>query len=91
MLTPEGKIIALTGFVGALLGVGQMLASGEKVTWRVAVGRAIVSGGLGLAACAALMVFDQLPLPALVGLASILASLGTSAVERVLVTVMGRK
>jgi hypothetical protein len=59
-----------------------MLAKGERLTLRLALGRAIVSGGLGLCAGAALVFFPSLPLPALVGIACVLVSLGTSSLER---------
>jgi hypothetical protein len=79
----EGKLIALLAGVGAFIGIGQLLASQDPITIRVALGRAIISGGLGLCAGTALVVFKDLPLPALVGIAATFTSLGTSAIERV--------
>ena len=78
------KTMLAMGAVGGVIGVGQMLVGRETITARVAIGRSVVSGGLGLCAGAALAVFPELPMPALVGIASVLVSLGTSSLERLL-------
>ena len=80
----EVKTIGILAFVGMLIGVGKILAKGGPVCYRVAIGRAVISGGLGLAAGSALVVFENLSLPALVGIAAAIVSLGTSALERVM-------
>lgn len=77
--------------VGATLGLGQLLANGERLTWRKAAGRAIVSGGLGLCAGAAFIMWPTLPLPATIGLSCVLVSLGTSSLERLFQRVIGGK
>ena len=68
--------------VGASIGIGQLLTSKDVITARIAIGRAIISGGLGLCAGSLLTLFKELPLPALVGVAAVVTSLGTSAIER---------
>lgn len=75
--------------VGAVVGLGQLLVSNEKLTARVIAGRAIVSGGLGLAAAGVLSFMPELSFYTQVGLASLLASLGTSALERVVQRLTG--
>lgn len=78
----DTKLLASLGLVGAALGLGQLLASGDKITARVVLARAICSGGLGLCSAAATLIFPTLTFTASVGLACVLASLGTSAIER---------
>lgn len=67
---------------GALAGVGRYLLS-DRPSWQVALGRAVSSGVLGVAAASALAFYPNLPHEALVGLAAALGSLGTSSLERV--------
>ena len=43
----QAVVLAL---VGMLIGIGQLLASAELLTWRIVVGRALSTGGLGAAA-----------------------------------------
>jgi hypothetical protein len=69
--------------VGVAIGMGQLLSGGEKLTARLMCGRALVSGGLGLAAGTAMTVMPNIPLPALVGISCVLVSLGTSSLERI--------
>jgi hypothetical protein len=76
-------------FLGAGIGLGQLLVSKETLTLRLVLGRAIVSGGIGLAAAAVLSVMPALPFAAQLGIAALLASLGTSALEKLLNRVLG--
>lgn len=80
----EKTTIGLLVVTGIILSAGQMLLSREVITVRIAIGRAIVSGGLGAAAGAFLAMFPDLPNTALVGIACVLVSLGTSSLERLL-------
>jgi membrane protein implicated in regulation of membrane protease activity len=75
--------------VGAVVGLGQLLVSNEKLIGRIIVGRAIVSGGLALAAAGLLSFIPELSFYAQVGVASALSSLGTSALERVVQRITG--
>ena len=68
--------------IGAAIGVGQLLASKETMTTRLVAGRALVSGGLGLAAAAILAWMPDLGFYAQMGIGAALASVGTSGVER---------
>jgi hypothetical protein len=80
-VNPDTKLLAVMGALGAAIGVGKLLSSGEPLTWRLAAGRAIVHGGLGLCAGAATLMFPAIGFAAQVGIACVLASLGTSALE----------
>ena len=71
--------------VGAAIGLGQLLASDAPLSWRALLGRAMISGGLGTAAGLVLLWFDNVPLPALFGASAMIASMGTSAIERLLI------
>ena len=76
--------------IGACIGLGQLLASDAALSWRVVIGRALVSGGLGTAAGLILLAFDTVPSVALFAAAAALASVGTSVIERMLVTFADR-
>lgn len=76
------QVAGTLGFVGLLVGIGQLFASTERLTLRIVVGRALSSAGLGTASSALLILIPDLPLPALLGCAALIASLGTSALER---------
>ena len=70
--------------VGLLTGVGQLLASKEVLNWRIILGRALSSAALGVAALVPLAWLPDMPVEAVVGLAAMSASLGTSGLERLL-------
>jgi len=74
----------LLTFVSLLFGLGGILRSKEKQSWRIIVGRCLTSAGLGMSAGAVLVFFPTVPLVAQMGVAAALASLGTSALERVI-------
>lgn len=69
--------------VGVVIGLGQLLASNERLTLRIIIGRAMSTGGLAMAAGLVLAWFPDLPLAGQIGFAAALASLGTSGLERV--------
>lgn len=74
---------ALFAVVGIAIGLGQLLASNERLTLRIIVGRAMSTGGLAMAAGVVLIWVPGLPLAGQIGFAAALASLGTSGLERV--------
>lgn len=76
--------------VGAAIGIGQLLLTGERLTRQIIIGRAISTGGMAMGAGAALVWFPALDPLAMLGLAAILASLGTSALERIFQRVLGK-
>jgi hypothetical protein len=90
MFDEATKGVGLLAAVGAAVGLGQLLVSNEKLTKRVVFGRALVSGGLGASSAAALSLWPDLGLAPQLGIAAALASLGTSALERLFQRVVGR-
>lgn len=77
--------------VGVIAGMGQLLASEEKLSARIVIGRAISSGAMGLAASLLLIWYPDIHPMAMCGLAALLASVGTSGIERVIQIVWGRR
>jgi hypothetical protein len=69
--------------LGALIGLGQLLDSAEVLSWRIIMGRALVSAGLASTAPALLTWFPQMPRMAEFAFAAVLASLGTSAIQSI--------
>lgn len=83
LFDPEStKGVVFVMAAGAAIGLGQLLLSAEKLTWRIAIGRAIVSTGLALSGFTALAWVSGLPSTAILGISCLIASLGTSGLER---------
>jgi hypothetical protein len=78
------EVLALIVVTGALIGLGQLLASTEKLTSRIVIGRMLSSGGLALCAASVLQYYPNIDPLALAGIAAVFASLGTSALERII-------
>lgn len=72
----------LFALIGVTIGIGQLLASSEVLTWRIVVGRALSSGGIAMGAGAVLVWVPELTLVGQFGVAAALASLGTSGLEK---------
>lgn len=83
--------IGTLGLMGLMIGLGQLLASDDKLTVRIIFGRALSSAGLGASAAAVLTFIPDLSLPALCGIACAIASLGTSFLEKVIQRTLGIK
>lgn len=66
--------------VGAVVGLGKLLASAEPLSWRKAIGHGIVSAGLAAAATLVLIPLPNVPEPVLFGMAALLSSLGASTI-----------
>lgn len=81
---PLVKLLSGLAFGGALIGLGRLLASEEKLSLRLVFGRTIVSGGLSVAAGAVLTVIPNLHVLALCGLAAACAVLGEQFLEKFL-------
>lgn len=81
--------IGALSLAGLIVGIGTLLASTEKLTWRIICGRAIASAGLGASSAAILAWLPMLPFEAQIGIACAIASLGTSSLERILQRVIG--
>lgn len=87
---PEG-FLGLLAAIGTVVGLGKLLASEDKLTKRIVIGRAIVSGGLGAAAGASALLFPEASPLVHYGLAATCASLGTSGIELLLARKMSAK
>ncbi|WP_266156783.1 hypothetical protein [Dyella silvatica] len=85
----ETKLLASLGAVGLLIGFAKTLASGEHVKWYVALARAVLTAALSIFAAFAVVLFPSLNFPGYVALACGLASLGTSALERIFQRIFG--
>lgn len=85
----EKNVLALA-VIGAILGLGKLLADGERVRPRLVVGRAIVGAGLSMSAGAVLTAFPDLSPTGLVGIASLFGILGQNALEAVVQKFVGR-
>lgn len=83
--------LAWLAVAGAAIGLGQLLASEERLTWRIVVGRALSSAALGASSTLVLIWFPALPMFVLVGIACTVASLGTSGLERVVQLILQRR
>ena len=75
--------------LGAFIGMGQLLASREDVTLRIALGRAISVGGLSAAAGVIWLLYPNTPFGVQVSVAAALASLGTSGLEKIFQRILG--
>jgi len=78
------------GLVGLIVGIGQLLASTERLTMRIVVGRALSSAGLGASSAAILVWMPGLPVTAQFGIAALIASLGTSGLEKMIQRIIKR-
>lgn len=82
---------ALFCAIGLMIGLGQLLGSKERLTWRIVVGRCLSSAGLATAAGAVLLAFPGMGVLEQIGTAAALASLGTSGIERIIQRAIGTK
>jgi hypothetical protein len=83
------KAVGALGAAGLVVGLGQLLASEERLTRRIIVGRAMSSAGLGAASAGVLAWIPDLPLVAQLGIACAMASLGTSGLEKLFQRITG--
>ena len=88
--TDAARAIGALGSAGLIVGLGQLLASGDTLTWRLVIGRALLSAGLGASAAGILAWLPDLPLVAQLGIACLMASLGTSGLEKLLQRILGQ-
>jgi hypothetical protein len=78
------EMLAYLAGLGVIIGLGKLLASNEKFTWRLAIGRAIVSAGLSIAAGSILTFIPGVSQIALLGLAAASAVLGEQFLEKLI-------
>ncbi len=88
----EIELAVVFWIIGATIGVGQHLLSPDPLSWRIAIGRALSTGGLAVVAGAALVMHPTMSPLSQIGIAAGIASLGTAALEMVFLRyVIGRK
>jgi len=75
----RGVLYLLT--LGALIGLGKLLAGNEQITSRLIFGRAILGSATSTIAGVALMQFPDLPFPALLGIGAGLGIVGAQYIE----------
>lgn len=83
------RVLFIAAAVGAVIGLGQLLNSEVKLTWRYVVGRAITSAGLAACAPAVLLLFPTMPPTAEFALAALFASLGASGLQALITRLFG--
>lgn len=75
-------LLATLAAIGAAIGLGQLFIGEEPITWRRAIGRALVTAGLAVGAAASLTWIPGMTTTALIGLGAAVATLGTAGLER---------
>ena len=83
------QVLSAMSMIGIITALGQLLASEEKLTCRIIIGRTLSSVGLAISSGAIMLWFtDPHPL-ALIGVSAGVASLGTSFLERIIQKKLG--
>ena len=72
--------------IGAIIGLGKLLQSGEKLTLRLAIGRGITTAALSVIAFAIMAWMPEIDPIAVVGISVFLASVGESELEKLVNT-----
>ena len=83
------QILSAMGMIGIITALGQLLASKEKLTWRIIIGRTLSSVGLAISSGAILLWFTNPHPLALIGVSAGAASLGTSFLEKIVQKKLG--
>lgn len=88
----KAEVALITGgIIGALIGIGQLLAKGEPFVFSVAIGRSIVAAGLATSAFSILAWIPDAPFPLLVGASALVASLGTDGLTPLIGKLLGAR
>lgn len=82
---------ASMALIGAIIGLGKLLQSRERLTWRLAIGRAITTSALAVAAFSVLAWIPGISIYAVIGMGALLASLGESFIEKLINRSIGGK
>ena len=83
------QILSAMGMIGIITALGQLLASEERLTYRIIIGRTLSSVGLAISAGAIMLWFANPHPLALIGVSAGAASLGTSFLEKIIQKKLG--
>lgn len=83
------ELLSAMSMMGLITAFGQLLASEEKLTWRIIIGRTLSSVGLAISSGAILLWFSNPHPLALIGVSAGAASLGTSFLEKIIQKKLG--
>ncbi|RQM39359.1 phage holin family protein [Erwinia psidii] len=76
--------------IGAVIGIGQVLVSNERITLRLALGRIILGSAVALVAGVLLLQFEDIPELAVIGVACALGIAGHTAIEAAVKSRLGK-
>ena len=77
--------------IGFFIGIGKLLQSRVKITWRLMIGRGITTGALAMASFSVLAWMPDVSLVAIVGIGALIASIGESAIENIINSYVSKK
>ena len=83
------QLFGAMSMIGIITALGQLLASEEKLTCRIIIGRTLSSVGLAISSGAVMLWFTNPHPLALIGVSAGVASLGTSFLERIIQKKLG--
>ncbi len=83
------QLLSAMSVIGLITALGQLLASEERLTYRIIIGRTLSSVGIAISSGAILLWFDNTHPLALIGVSAGAASLGTSFLEKLIQKKLG--
>ena len=83
------ELLSAMSMVGLITALGQLLASEERLTYRIIIGRTLSSVGIAISSGAILLWFANPHPLALIGVSAGAASLGTSFLEKIIQKKLG--
>lgn len=84
-------LAVIVAIIGAMIGIAKLLLSPDVLTWRLILGRAIVTAGLAMGAFIGLVWIPDANSVVIVGVACVIASMGEQGLEKVLNKYFGHK
>lgn len=84
-------LAVIVAVIGAMIGIAKLLLSPDVLTWRLILGRAIVTAALAMGAFIGLLWIPDANPVVIVGVACVIASMGEQGLEKVLNKYFGNK
>lgn len=81
MMNGETSLLEKLLLIGAVIGLGQLMVSNERITTRLLVGRMILGSAVAPLAAIPLLKFPDMPELVVIGLACALGILGSAFIE----------